>query len=92
MRFLPGLFADTLPDAPIGRIALLRLDADLYSSTMDGLEALYDKVASGGFVIVDDYWALPSCREAVDEFRARRGIAAPIERINWTVIHWRKDG
>lgn len=91
VRFLPGLFADTLADAPIGAIALLRIDADLYSSTMECLEALYDRVVPGGFVIVDDYAWLPSCREAVDGFRDRRGITAPIERINWTVIHWRKD-
>jgi len=91
VRFLPGLFADTLADAPIGPIALLRIDADLYSSTMECLEALYDRVSVGGYVIIDDYAWLPSCREAVDEFRDRRGITAPIERINWTVIHWRKD-
>lgn len=91
VQFLPGLFADTLADAPIERIALLRIDADLYSSTTECLEALYDRVVPGGFVIVDDYGGLPPCREAVDAFRDRRGITAPIERINWTVIHWRKD-
>ena len=92
VQFLPGLFADTLADAPVERIALLRIDADLYSSTTECLEALYDRVVPGGFVIVDDYGGLPPCREAVDTFRERRGITAPIERINWTVVHWRKDG
>ena len=89
VRFLPGLFEDTLPDAPIGEIALLRMDGDLYTSTLDVLHALYDRIVPGGYVIVDDY-ALAPCRQAVDEFRSEHGITAPIERINWTIMHWRK--
>lgn len=90
VKFLPGMFADTLPVAPIEKIALLRLDGDLYSSTMDSLNALYDKVVCGGYVIVDDYGLAP-CKQAVDEFRASRGITAPIEKISWTIVHWRKE-
>jgi len=90
VKFLPGLFADTLPVAPIDKIALLRLDGDLYSSTMDSLNALYDKVVCGGYIIVDDYGLAP-CKQAVDEFRASRGITAPIEKISWTIVHWRKE-
>ncbi len=55
VRFLKGWFKDTLPGAPIEQLAILRLDADLYESTMDALVPLYPKVASGGYVIVDDY-------------------------------------
>lgn len=90
VKFLPGLFADTLPGAPIDKIALLRLDGDLYSSTMDSLNALYDKVVCGGYIIVDDYGLAP-CKQAVDEFRASRGITAPIEKISWIIVHWRKE-
>ena len=89
VRFLPGLFADTLPDAAIDQIAMLRMDGDLYTSTLDVLTALYDRVVPGGYVIVDDY-ALAPCRQAIEEFRATRGITDPIERINWTIVHWRK--
>lgn len=87
VKFLPGLFADTLPKAPIGKISLLRLDGDLYSSTLDVLNALYDKVEPGGYVIVDDY-ALAPCKQAVDEFRLAHGITSPITQLNWTLIHW----
>ncbi len=90
--FLKGWFRDTLPTAPIERLALLRLDGDLYESTMDGLTSLYDKVSDGGFVIVDDYGDLEPCRRAVDEFRTARGITDPIERIDWTGVYWRKGG
>jgi len=89
--FLEGWFADTLPSAPIEQLAVLRLDGDLYESTMDALAPLYDKVAPGGFVIVDDYGAWEPCREAVDDFRRERGITDPIVEIDWTGVYWRKS-
>lgn len=90
VRFLEGWFSDTLPGAPIERLAILRLDGDLYESTMDALNALYEKVMPGGFVIVDDYGDFEPCRRAIDEFRATHGIAAPIEKIDWAGSFWRK--
>jgi hypothetical protein len=91
VRFLEGWFKDTLPGAPIGAIAVLRLDGDLYESTMTSLTALYDRVSPGGFVIIDDYNRLPSCRAAVDDYRAPRGIADPIIDIDWAGAYWRKS-
>lgn len=90
VRFLEGWFRDTLPGAPIERLALLRLDGDLYESTRDALESLYDKVVPGGFVVVDDYGDFLPCRRAVDEFRACRGDSVPLEKIDWTGVYWRK--
>jgi O-methyltransferase len=90
VRFLKGWFRDTLPVAPIDKLALLRLDGDLYESTMDALNALYHKVVPGGFVIVDDYGDFEPCRRAVDEFRDLHGVADPIEIIDWTGCYWRK--
>jgi O-methyltransferase len=72
--FLAGWFQDTLPTAPIERLAVLRLDCDMYSSTMDVLSNLYPKLSVGGYVIVDDYHLLLHCKQAVDDFRARLGI------------------
>jgi macrocin-O-methyltransferase TylF-like protien/glycosyl transferase family 2 len=91
VRFLPGWFRDTLPGAAVERLALLRLDGDLYSSTMDVLRNVYDKVTTGGFVIVDDYGALPQCQRAITDFRTARGIRAPLHKIDWTGISWRKE-
>jgi O-methyltransferase len=90
VRFLPGLFADTLPDAPVEKLAILRLDGDLYESTSDALEALYDRVSEGGYVIVDDYGCLEPCRLAVDEFIAKRGLDVELNRVDWTRVCWRK--
>ncbi len=90
VHFLKGWFRDTLPDAPIDQLAVLRLDGDLYESTMDALNALYHKVVPGGFVIVDDYGDFEPCRRAVNEFRDRQGISEPIIRIDWAGSYWRK--
>jgi O-methyltransferase len=90
VRFLKGWFRDTLPVAPIDKLALLRLDGDLYESTMDALNALYHKVVPGGFVIIDDYGDFEPCRRAVHEFRDLHGIAEPIETIDWAGCYWRK--
>ena len=91
VRFLKGWFRDTLPGAPIERLALLRLDGDLYESTRDALLALYDKVVPGGFVLVDDYGDFPPCKRAVDEFRGERAIASPIVKVDWSGVYWRKE-
>lgn len=91
VQFLPGWFCDTLPVAPIERIALLRMDADYYESTMDILNSLYPKVSVGGMVIVDDYGAyLLGARRAVNEYRAANGITCPIVTVNEQVVFWRK--
>jgi O-methyltransferase len=90
VRFLEGWFRDTLPAAPIERLAILRLDGDMYESTWVALESLYDRVSHGGFVIVDDYGAVGSCRAAVDDFRARRGIDEPLQEIDWTGVFWER--
>jgi O-methyltransferase len=90
VRFLKGWFSDTLPDAPIESLAVLRLDGDLYASTMDALDALYHRVSPGGFVIVDDYVAVPACAKAIHDFRDRHGITDPLETVDWTCVYWRK--
>ena len=91
VQFLEGWFRDTLPTAPIEQIAVLRLDGDLYESTIDALEALEPKVARGGYVLVDDYGGWEPCRKAVDDYRAARGIADEIVEVDWTGVHWRKS-
>ncbi len=93
VRFLRGWFSESLPPLRgAGNWALLRLDGDMYESTIVALESLYPDLAVGGFVVIDDYGALPQCREAVEDFRRAQEIADPIERIDWTGISWRRGG
>ncbi|HEV2613000.1 MAG TPA: TylF/MycF/NovP-related O-methyltransferase [Noviherbaspirillum sp.] len=90
VRFLEGWFSDTLPVAPIERLAVMRLDGDWYESTRTAIESLYPKLSSGGFIIVDDYGLPLGCRQAIDEYRRCNDIDAPIQWVNHQVIFWRK--
>jgi hypothetical protein len=88
-RFVEGWFRDTIPEAKVDSIAVLRLDGDLYESTWLVLDHLYPRVSPDGFVIIDDY-ALPTCKAAVDDFRAKHSIHSPVTTIDWSGIFWRK--
>ncbi|WJK34283.1 TylF/MycF family methyltransferase [Solwaraspora sp. WMMA2065] len=90
VRFLPGWFEETLPTADVDRVAVMRLDGDLYDSTMVALDSLYPKLSAGGYVIVDDYHAVRGCRQAVDDFRRAHGIDDQLHQVDWTCRYWRK--
>jgi O-methyltransferase len=91
VRFLKGWFKDTLPGAPIDRLAVARLDGDLYESTMDALEALYPRLSVGGYLIVDDYLNIVACRRAVDDYRRKFNINEEIQAVDWTAVYWRRE-
>ena len=67
VKFVKGYFTDTLDTVPIEKIALLRFDADTYSATLEVLNALYDRVAKGGFVVIDDF-AVLGCYTALVKY------------------------
>lgn len=101
IKVLQGWFNETLPSAPIQQIAFLRLDGDLYASTMDALNSLYNKVVPGGYIYVDDYGSYIGCKNAVDDFRQQRGITEVMYPISecgscgggakvFTATWWRK--
>jgi hypothetical protein len=92
VNFIQGWFKDTLATAPIEKLAMLRLDGDLYESTMDALVPLYDKVSRGGFIIVDDYFSCPPCKQAIDEFRVKHAITDELMQIDGQSVFWRKSG
>jgi len=79
-----------LPTAPIEKLAVLRLDGDLYQSTMDALVHLYPKLSPGGYIIIDDYGSTPPAAKAVADYRAEHGIDEPIVQIDWTGVYWQK--
>jgi O-methyltransferase len=94
VRFLPGWFKDTLRMAPIEKLSLIRLDGDLYESTIDAITALYPKLSIGGYLIVDDYNAPgwdKACGQAIRDYRAEHNIAEPIQEIDWTGVFWRRE-
>lgn len=89
VKFLKGWFKDTLESAPISKLALMRLDGDMYQSTIEALSALYPRLAVGGFVIIDDYAAAP-CRQAVSDYRGQLDIKDEIVRIDNWGTYWRR--
>ena len=89
--FLKGWFKDTLPTAQIRRLALLRMDGDLYESTIVALNALYDKLSPGGYVIVDDYHVVSGCRNAIGDFLSARKIpSSRLSEIDGVGVFWQK--
>ena len=82
-HIVKGWFERTLAGfVPPEPIAVLRLDGDWYESTLVVLEALYDHVAPGGIVIVDDYYTWDGCSRAVHDFLSRRQSAARIRSLH----------
>lgn len=88
---IPGWFQETLARRASAPIALLHLDADWYESTKLGLETFYDQISPGGYVVLDDYGTWIGCARATDEFRARRGIRAPLHAWGDEQVYWEKE-
>jgi len=88
--FIKGWFSDTLPNNEnIKNICLLRMDGDMYKSTMDVFDSCYHKVVDKGVIIVDDY-CLPNCVKAVTDFRTKNEITNEINVIDKCGIFWIK--
>ena len=92
VRFLKGWFSDTLPHADIKQLALIRLDGDMYESTMDALVNLYPKLSRGGYVIVDDWGAVDACRRAIEDYLSARSITDEIHAIDGKGVYWKRSG
>ena len=86
VAFLNGFFSATLPKSPIRQLSILRVNADLYASAMDVLRNLYSALSSGGLAIFDEYWNLPDCRRAIDEFRQSHNIWEEIHSIDGRAV------
>lgn len=88
--FLKGWFKDTLPTLDENqKFSIIRLDGDMYESTMDALKNLYSKLTPGGYVIIDDFCLKP-CVEATNDFRKMNDINEPIKTIDFTGVFWQK--
>ena len=87
-KFLPKLIKgktqDTLKikeNVP-EQIAFLRLDTDIYESTINQLEILYPKLCSGGILHIDDYGHCPGVMKAVDEYFNNKDVW--LHRVDYT--------
>jgi len=89
VKFVKGWFSDTLPVLDVEKISLLRLDGDMYESTIVALENLYPKLSVGGYVVVDD-WGLPNCKRAVEDYREFHGIEDTYVVIDGSSVYFQK--
>ena len=92
VHFCKGFFVDSLPQCNVTRIAVLRMDGDMYESTMDQLFNLYMKVEVGGVIIVDDF-TIPECNRAIRDFRQWHNMTEEIRLISGqqSARYWVKD-
>lgn len=91
VRFAKGWFRNTFPALSDQRWAVIRLDGDMYESTMDGLVNLYPNLSVGGYMIIDDYGCYEACRQAVHDYRDAHGIREEILSIDWTGVFWKRE-
>jgi len=87
VRFLQGRPAETLPDASMDRIALLRIGDGTGVDAASVLQMLHHRLSSGAEVIISGTGD-PSVDAAVSRARDQLGISAPIERIDWNAVTW----
>ncbi|MEO6718712.1 MAG: TylF/MycF family methyltransferase [Ferruginibacter sp.] len=90
VKFLKGWFKDTLPNAPIEKLSVLRLDGDMYESTINALDNLYPKLSKGGYLIIDDFGNIEGCRQAVMDYRMKYDITEEILDIDGFGVYWKK--
>jgi O-methyltransferase len=89
--FLKGWFRDTMSKVPSKQVAVLRLDGDMYESTIDPLRSLYDRIPAGGYVIVDDYHVVEASKTALHDFLAERGENPSLREIDGVGVFFRKE-
>jgi O-methyltransferase len=91
VRIHSGWFESTLREADLERIAVLHIDADWYDSVKLVLDAFYDKVVPGGFVVLDDYGYWEGCKRALDDFLSQNNIdGIKLMQVDSTGAHFQK--
>lgn len=89
--FAKGFFNETMPHLKkkSNHFSVMRLDGDMYESTVDVLYNLYDKLSIGGYVIMDDWYGFPS-KTACEDFFKVHGIEPEIIQIDKLSAYWKK--
>jgi O-methyltransferase len=90
VQIIEGWFDVSLPRAPLGPLAMVRLDVDGYEGARAVLERCHPLLSPGGFMVVEDVRPAGALR-AVREFRA--GLTPPWEETPGrpNAIFWRKQ-
>lgn len=90
VQFHKGFFRESLPafrKATTTPIALLRMDGDMYESTIDIMYNLVDLMSPGAYIVVDD-WTIPECQRAVKDFFETHALAPKIHAIDTASVYF----
>lgn len=87
--FVKGWFKDTLHKLK-NKFSIIRLDGDMYESTLDALTALYPLLSVNGYCIIDDFFAVNGCQQAVIYYMQQHNITSTIIDIDGTGVYWQK--
>lgn len=89
--FIKGFFGETLPNNNlIEKLAILRMDGDMYESTYDVFYSCYDKLVDSGVCIIDDF-CLKGARECTHDFRQARNIQDILVTVDRCGVYWIKN-
>jgi cephalosporin hydroxylase len=86
VRFLQGPPAEALAGSEVERLAVVRI-GDVGSELAAVLDAVQPRLSPGAVVLVSGTGD-PAVEAVVTDARARHGITAPLERIDWNALAW----
>lgn len=80
VKMKPGLIPKSLSSAP-GKISFLHIDLNNAEAEVEVLKCLYDRVSSGGIILLDDYGfsGFSESKRCIDSWAQDRGITLPVE-------------
>lgn len=81
LRVVRGGCNATCAGSGVGSVAVLRVSGRTFDDAVQPLMAFYDRLASGGYVYVDDYYESVHVKRAVDAFRSVRGVWEPLNGV-----------
>ncbi len=82
IHLIKGFVQDTIPEHAPDKIAVLRLDTDMYESTYHELVHLYPRLVPGGILFIDDYPSERGCVKAVEQYFGEVGSRPFMSRID----------
>lgn len=92
VNIVKGWLEDTLERSGVEKVVLLHIDTDWYASVKYALNFFYDRITPGGFIVVDDYWFFPGCRQAVHDFIKERRLEDKIviKKVDRSAVYFQK--
>ncbi|OUU22473.1 MAG: hypothetical protein CBB97_14975 [Candidatus Endolissoclinum sp. TMED37] len=87
INLIQGNLIETLPiylkNNPHTRISFLHIDVDLYKPTLFVMEKLWDRVSSGGVIMLDDYPDVEGATNAIDDFLEMNKIEIKVQKTKY---------